>query len=135
MTINHHQMSETEQGDFFTAIDRINRAGNALKIIVWALVGLTTAGLAVAWWVWNVNAGQAEIRKDQTSHKETLDKLEPRLQTLETRAVRFDAAPPPSQAQFHEIDKRLDRHEIQLLDIREQTALILEAVKKLESRP
>lgn len=128
MTIHQHPMNETEQSDFFEAIDRVNRAGSALKFIAWALGGMAAAGIAVAVWVANVNAGQSE-------HSEVLKNHEPRIQQLETRAVRFDAAPPPSQAQFHDIDKRLDRTETQLSDIREQTALILEAVKKLESRP
>lgn len=128
MTIHEHQMSDGEQSDFFEAIDRVNRAGSALKVIAWALGGMAAAGVAVAVWVANVNQGQARVAETLKSH-------EPRIQQLEVRAVRFDAAPPPSQAQFHDIDKRLDRTETQLLDIREQTALILEAVKKLEARP
>jgi hypothetical protein len=75
------------------------------------------------------------VNQVQTEHSEELRELAPKVIQLETRAVRFDAAPPPTQAQFHDIDKRLDRTEVQLLDIREQTEMILESVKKLEARP
>jgi hypothetical protein len=128
MTIANHEMNQDEQSDFFDAIERVNRAGSALKVIAWSLGGLTAAGLAVAGWVLQVNWAQAE-------HGETLKVQTPRVEALETRAVRFDAAPPPSQAQFHDIDKRLDRMEQNSAMLREQTALILEAVKKLEARP
>jgi hypothetical protein len=128
MTIGNHEMDHDEQNDFFEAIERVNRAGSALRLIFGALVAMAAAGLSVAVWVWTVNEVQAD-------HGETLKVLTPRVEALETRAVRFDAAPPPSQAQFHEIDKRLDRMEQTAVTLREQTALILEAVKNLESRP
>ena len=128
MSLQLDLMSEQENHEFFEALERINRAGSAVKVIAWALTGMALAGISVAGWVWTVNQVQSELGED-------LDKLKPKVEQLETRAVRYDAAPPPSQAQFYEIDKRLDRTETQLKDIREQSALILEAVKKLESRP
>ncbi len=128
MSIHFNAMSEQENTEFFEALERINHAGNAVKVIAWALTGMAVAGISVAGWVFTVN-------QVQTEHSEELRELTPKVIQLETRAVRFDAAPPPTQAQFHDIDKRLDRTEVQLLDIREQTQMILESVKKLEARP
>ena len=128
MTIHNHEMNEQENTDFFEALERVNRAGSAVKVIAWALGGMAVAGISVAGWVWTVNQIQRE-------HAEDLQDIKPKVAALETRAVRYDAAPPPSQSQFHEIDKRLDRTETQLTDIREQTALILDTLKKLEARP
>lgn len=128
MSLHFELMSEQEQHELFEALERINHAGSALKVIAWALGGLAAAGVAVAGWVFTVNQVQAE-------HGEDIAELQPKVAQLETRAVKFDAAPPPTQAQFHDIDKRLDRTEDQLADIKEQSALILEAVKKLEARP
>lgn len=145
MTLANHEMDHDEQSAFFEAMDRVNRAGSALKVIAWALGGLTAAGLSVAVWVLNVNWAQADHGKKigEMSPKveaftpalETVKELKPRVEALEARAVRYDAAPPPSQAQFYEIDKRLDRMEQTAVTLREQNALILESLKKLEARP
>lgn len=128
MTIGNHEMSAGENEDFFAAIDRVNRAGNAVKIIAWALGALLAGGLFVAGWVWSVNDKQGK-------HDEDLRDIKPRVIALETRAVRFDAAPPPSAREFYELDKRLDRMEQASVTLKEQNALILETLKKLESRP
>lgn len=128
MTIGSHEMNEEENADFFNAIERVNRAGNAVRVIVWALGSMIVAGMTVTVWVWTVN-------RNQVTHEEELRDIKPRVMALETRAVRFDAAPPPTQAQFYEIDKRLDRMEQASVTLKEQNALILDTLKKLESRP
>jgi chromosome segregation ATPase len=128
MTIGSHEMNEEENADFFQALERVNRAGNAVRVIVWALGSMIVAGMTVTVWVWTVN-------RNQVAHEEELRDIKPRVSALETRAVKYDASPPPSISQFHEIDKRLDRTETQLADIRELNSLILESVKKLESKP
>lgn len=128
MTIGTHHMSEHEEEGFFDAMERINKTGSALKVIAWALGLMAVAGLSVAGWVWAVNDAQAE-------HDEEIREIKPRVAALETRAVRFDAAPPPTSAQFYDLDKRLDRMEQNALTLREQNAMILDTLKKLESRP
>ena len=128
MTIKNHDMTANEEDGFFDAVEKFNKTSSALKVIAWALGAMAAAGLAVAGWVWTVN----DI---QTEHSESFRDITPRVQALETRAVRFDAAPPPSQAQFYDIDKRLDRMEQNSLTLREQNSMILESLKKLESRP
>jgi hypothetical protein len=128
MTMENHDMTRSEEEGFFDAVERFNKTSSALKIIAWALGAMAVAGLGVAGWVWGVNAIQSE-------HIEDFADIKPRVAALETRAVRFDAAPPPSQAQFFDIDKRLDRMEQNAITLREQNAMILESLKKLESRP
>ena len=128
MTMNNHDMSSDEQEGFFDAVEKFNRTSSALKVIAWALGAMAAAGLAVAGWVWTVNQIQSE-------HIEDFRDIKPRVSALETRAVRFDAAPPPTSAQFYDLDKRLDRMEQNALVMREQSAMILDTLKKLESRP
>lgn len=128
MTMQSHDMTSDEEEGFFDAVEKFNRTSSALKIIAWAIGCMAAAGLAVAGWVWTVNRIQSE-------HIEDFRDIKPRVAALETRAVRFDAAPPPSQAQFYDIDKRLDRMEQNALTLREQNAMILDTLKKLESRP
>ncbi len=121
MTIANHHMNDEEQNEFFEKVDAVNRAGSALKLIAWAIGGMAVAGLSVAIWVLNVNWAQAE-------HGKKIEELTPRVDALEKRGIQYDAAPPVSREQFHELDMRLGRME-------QQTALILETLKKLESRP
>lgn len=128
MTIGTHNMNQGEEDSFFDVMEKFNRTGSALRTIAWALGLMAAAGLAVAGWVWAVNDAQAE-------HDEELRDMKPRVVALETRAVRFDAAPPPTSAQFYDLDKRLDRMEQNSLTLREQNAMILDTLKKLESRP
>jgi hypothetical protein len=128
MTVGNHDMSHEEESDLFDVMKKVNDAGSALKFIAWAFGGMAVAGLGVAGWVWTVNQLQAE-------HDEEIRDMKPRVYALETRAVRYDAAPPVSREQLYEIDKRLAKNEDQLSTIKEQSAMILETLKKLESRP
>ena len=128
MTIGNHEMNDDEQNEFFKHVDSVNRAGSALKIIAWAIGGMAVAGLSVAIWVLNVNWAQAE-------HGKKIEELTPRVSALEKRGIQYDAAPPVSREQFHGLDMRLGRMEQSATTLKEQTALILETLKKLESRP
>lgn len=128
MTIGTHHMNQGEEDSFFDVMEKFNRTGSALRTIAWAIGAMAVAGLAVAGWVWAVNDAQAE-------HDSEIRDIKPRVVALETRAVRFDAAPPPSSAQFYELDKRLDRMEQSATTLKEQNAMILQELRNLQGKP
>jgi hypothetical protein len=128
MTLGTHNMSEHEEEGFFDVMEKFNRTGSALRFIAWALGLMAVAGLSVAGWVWAVNQAQTE-------HDEEIRDMKPRVAALETRAVRFDAAPPPSASQFYDLDKRLDRMEQSATTLKEQNAMILQELRKLQGKP
>lgn len=128
MTVGTHHMSEREEEGFFDAVEKFNRTSSALKIIAWALGAMAAAGVSVAFWVRTVN----EV---QTAHGEDIRDMKPRVVALETRAVRYDAAPPPSREQIYELDKRLDRMEQNSATLREQNAMILQELRNLQGKP
>lgn len=128
MTLHDQAMEPKDQDDFFDVLEKMNRTGTFLRCIVWALGLMAVSGLSVAAWVWTVNEAQAE-------HSHELTEIKPRVAALETRAVKFDAAPPASRDQFYELDKRLDRLEQSSLTVREQTAMILSELRKMQDLP
>lgn len=128
MTPSAHHMNQGEEDSFFDVMEKFNRTGSALRFIAWALGLMAVAGLSVAGWVWAVNDAQAE-------HDEELRDMRPRVAALETRAVRFDASPPPSSAQFYELDKRLDRMEQSATTLKEQNAMILQELRNIQGKP
>lgn len=128
MIVGNREMSQEEEIDLFDVMKKANEAGSALKFIAWAFGGMAVSGLAVAGWVWTVNQLQAE-------HDEEIRDMKPRVAALETRAVRFDAAPPPSASQFYDLDKRLDRMEQSATTLKEQNAMILQELRNLQGKP
>lgn len=116
-------LSPLEQHNFTHALDKVNKVGSALKIIAWALGTIAIAGLSVAYWVWGMNT----ITHD-TEVK--VKEITPRVASLEARAIRVDATPAMTQAQYYELDKRLDMLGQQYSTLREQNTLILQEVRK-----
>lgn len=127
MTIGKHTISGAEEDTFFNAIDRVNRAGNAVRVIAWALGVIVVAGLSVAAWVATVNRVQME-------HTAALQDMKPRLAILENRAVVYDAAPPPSREQIFELDKRLARMEQSASTLKEQNAMIIQELRNIQGK-
>jgi hypothetical protein len=127
MTISNHDMSAREEEDFIDTLEKLNKTGTFLRFIAWAIGSLFCGSIGVAIWVWQVNKSQEEATA-------AVNDFRPRLSALETRAVRFDASPPVSLSQFHDLDKRLDRMEQQGMTLKEQNALILDTLKRLEGR-
>lgn len=116
-----------EQGQLLDAADRFNRAGNAVRLIAWALAAMATAGLSVAGWVWTVD-------RTQKDHDAAIKDFRPRVEALETRAVRIDAAQPPTREQLFELDKRLERMEQNAATVKEQNAMIIYELRSLQGK-
>lgn len=128
MTISNHEMNDEEQNHFFDAIDRVNKAGSALRMIFGALSAMAIAGLSVAAWVWMVN-------QVQNDHAQSLNDIKPRISNLETWKTKVEAIPTPTVSQLHELDKRLSTVETRLISIYEQNSIILETLKAIERKP
>lgn len=126
-------MSDKDQNEFFEALDRINRAGQSLRLIVWALGGIVLAGICVAAWVWNVNLSD-QRQSEGLSHITTrMTDTEKRTGSLETWVTKHDAAPRVTLVDVHAIDKRVAQVEEKLLTIREQNAMIMETLRQIEN--
>jgi len=110
------------------AMDRINKAGSALRVIAWALGLMAVAGVSVFGWVWTVN----DVQK---THEVEIQDIKPRVTAMEARAIRTDASPPVSREQFYELDKRLDRMEQGAITLKEQNSIILQELRNLQGKP
>jgi hypothetical protein len=128
MTIANYTMNEIEENSFMDAMDRINKAGSALRVIAWALGLMAVAGVSVFGWVWTVN----DVQK---THEVEIQDIKPRVTAMEARAIRTDASPPVSREQFYELDKRLDRMEQGAITLKEQNSIILQELRNLQGKP
>jgi hypothetical protein len=118
-------MSDDQEEDI---IDKLAKLLPMVKILIGGASCIAMALLSVAAWVWTEQSLNA-------SQEERIQKIVPRVESLENWKLIRDSSPAVTLSDLHAMDKRLSSHEDKLATIKEQNALILETLRKLESRP
>ncbi len=108
-------------------IDELAKLLPMVKILLGGAGAIGTALIGVGIWVYT------QQNANTTQDKE-ITELKPRVASLENWKLVRDSSPVVTLQDLHAMDKRLSTQEDKLATIKEQNALILETLKRLEAK-
>jgi hypothetical protein len=113
-------MSNDNEEAIIDGIDHLSKLGGLLKLVVGGAVLIGSSILAVGFWVWTINGVTA-------AQGTALEKMQPKVERLESWRTGIEARPVVSPAEVYTLDKRMQR-------VEDQNAVMLEMLREIKGR-